>query len=71
MLFRSVRLREAEKQVSQLEAKKDSLCAMLSAAGCYEDYLKAEELNNQLTEVEAALTQAYEVWEEVMLQTEE
>ncbi|MEI7884654.1 MAG: ABC-F family ATP-binding cassette domain-containing protein [Clostridia bacterium] len=67
----AVRLREAEKQVSQLEAKKDSLCAMLSAAGCYEDYLKAEELNNQLTEVEAALTQAYEVWEEVMLQTEE
>ena len=65
----AARLREAETDVSQLEAKKERLCAELS--GCFEDYLKAEELSSQLTAIEEALSEAYAAWEEIMLENEE
>lgn len=62
------RLEETEKEIAQLEADKTEISKQLSDPLIYADYNKSLTLSEELSKIEAKLSEAYQIWEELSLE---
>lgn len=62
------RLEETEKEIAQLEADKTEISKQLSDPSIYADYNKSLTLSEELSKIEAKLSERYQIWEELSLE---
>lgn len=62
------RLEETEKEIAQLEADKTEISKQLSDPSIYADYNKSLALSEELSKIEAKLSERYQIWEELSLE---
>jgi ATP-binding cassette subfamily F protein 3 len=62
------RLEEIEKEIAQLETGKKERTKQLSEPIIYADYNKSLALSKELSDIEAKLSEAYQIWEELSLE---
>lgn len=62
------RLQETENEIARLETEKANLSQQLNDPSLYADYNKSLSLAKELSEIEAKLNEAYQIWEELSLE---